>query len=63
MTQGRPMFNQLINKKYYKVLALTLASTCCISITHAAVEQFNDALQASNSGNLSLLQQYRSSME
>lgn len=63
MTQGRPMFNQLINKKYYKVFALTLASTGCISITHAADEQFNDALQASNSGNLSLLQQYRSSME
>ena len=63
MTQGRPMFNQLINKKYYKVLALTLASTGRISITHAADEQFNDALQAANSGNLSLLQQYRSSME
>lgn len=63
MTQGRPMFNQLINKKYYKVLALTLASTGCISITYAADEQFNDALQAANSGNLSLLQQYRSSME
>ena len=63
MTQGRHMFNRVMNKKYYKMLALTLASTSYIGIVHAADEQFNEALQAANSGNLSLLQQYQSSMQ
>ena len=31
--------------------------------THAADEQFNDALRAANSGNVGLLQQYQSSMQ
>ncbi|OTG97266.1 lytic transglycosylase [Acinetobacter sp. ANC 4654] len=63
MTEGKQMFNQLINKKYYKVLALGLASAGYVSVTHAADEQFNDALQASNTGNIGLLQQFQTSMQ
>ena len=63
MTQGRPMFNQLINKKYYKMLALGLASAGYVSVTHAADEQFNDALQAANAGNIGLLLQFQTSMQ
>ena len=57
------MFNRVIHKKYYKMLALSLASTGCMSLSHAADEQFNDALRAANSGNIGLLQQYQSSMQ
>ena len=63
MTEGKHMFNRVINKKYYKMLALGLASTGFISITHAADEQFNAALQAANAGNIGLLQQYQASMQ
>ena len=63
MTEGKHMFNQLINKKYYKVLALGLASAGYVSVTHAADEQFNDALQAANAGNIGLLQQFQTSMQ
>ena len=63
MMEGRHMFNQLINKKYYKVLALGLASAGYVSVTHAADEQFNDALQAANAGNIGLLQQFQTSMQ
>ena len=63
MTEGRHMFNQLINKKYYKVLALGLASAGYVSVAHAADEQFNDALQAANAGNIGLLQQFQTSMQ
>lgn len=57
------MFNRVIHKKYYKMLALSLASTGCMSLSHAADEQFNDALRAANSGNIGLLQQYQRSMQ
>ena len=57
------MFNRVIHKKYYKMLALSLASTGFMSLSHAADEQFNDALRAANSGNIGLLQQYQSSMQ
>ncbi|WP_165493724.1 lytic transglycosylase domain-containing protein [Acinetobacter terrae] len=45
------------------MLALSLASTGFVSITHAADEQFNAALQAANAGNTGLLQQYQTSMQ
>ncbi|NNH76386.1 lytic transglycosylase domain-containing protein [Acinetobacter sp. ANC 5380] len=45
------------------MLALGLASTGFVSITHAADEQFNAALQAANAGNTGLLQQYQASMQ
>ncbi|WP_413784415.1 transglycosylase SLT domain-containing protein [Acinetobacter sp. TTH0-4] len=45
------------------MLALSLASTGCMSLSHAADEQFNDALRAANSGNIGLLQQYQRSMQ
>lgn len=57
------MFHRVINKNYYKMLALALASTGFVSISHAADEQFNDALRAANSANLGLLQQYQASMQ
>ena len=63
MTEGKHMFNRVINKKYYKMLALGLASTGFVSITQAADEQFNAALQAANAGNTGLLQQYQVSMQ
>lgn len=63
MTKGKQMFNRVINKKYYKVLVLGLVSTSCASITYAADEQFNDALNAANAGNVGLLQQYQMSMQ
>ncbi|WP_410169408.1 lytic transglycosylase domain-containing protein [Acinetobacter terrae] len=45
------------------MLALSLASTGFVSVTHAADEQFNAALQAANAGNTGLLQQYQASMQ
>lgn len=63
MTEGGHMFNRIINKNYYKMLALGLASGGFISISHAADEQFNDALRAANSANLGLLQHYQASMQ
>jgi soluble lytic murein transglycosylase len=57
------MCNQVIIKKYYKMLALGLASTGFVSISHAADEDFNAALQAANAGNVGLLQQYQASMQ
>lgn len=63
MTEGGYMFHRVINKNYYKMLALALASTGFVSISHAADEQFNDALRAANSANLGLLQQYQASMQ
>ena len=63
MTKGKHMCNQVINKKYYKMLALGLASTGFVSISHAADEDFNAALQAANAGNVGLLQQYQASMQ
>lgn len=63
MTEGKHMCNQVINKKYYKMLALGLASTGFVSISHAADEDFNAALQAANAGNVGLLQQYQASMQ
>jgi len=45
------------------VLALGLASAGYVSVTHAADEQFNDALQAANAGNIGLLQQFQTSMQ
>ena len=63
MTEGKHMCNWVINKKYYKMLALSLASTGFVSISHAADEQFNAALQAANAGNVGLLQQYQASMQ
>ncbi|CAB1218294.1 lytic transglycosylase domain-containing protein [Acinetobacter bouvetii] len=63
MIEGKHMYDRLNNKKYYKVLALAVASTGFVSISHAADEQFNDALRAANSGNVALLQQYQASMQ
>ena len=63
MTEGKHMCNQVIIKKYYKMLALGLASTGFVSISHAADEDFNAALQAANAGNVGLLQQYQASMQ
>ncbi|OTG65258.1 lytic transglycosylase [Acinetobacter sp. ANC 4470] len=63
MTEGKHMFNQLINKKHYKMLAVGLASVGYVSVTHAADEQFNDALRAANAENIELLQQYQASMQ
>ncbi|MGS0706430.1 transglycosylase SLT domain-containing protein [Acinetobacter sp. ANC 3781] len=45
------------------MLALGLASTGFVSISHAADENFNAALQAANAGNVGLLQQYQASMQ
>lgn len=63
MMGDKQMFNQRMNKKYYKLLALSLVSTAYGSNLYAADEQFNDALRAANTGNVSLLQQYQTSMQ
>lgn len=57
------MCNRVIHKKYYKMLALSLVSTGCVSFAYAADEQFNDALSAANSDNIGLLQQYQTAMQ
>ena len=62
MTEGKPMLKRLQNK-YYQVFALGVAALGLSAATHAADEQFNDALRAANAGNVSLLQQYQSSMQ
>ena len=62
MTEGKPMLKRLQNK-YYQVFALGVAALGLSAVTHAADEQFNDALRAANAGNVSLLQQYQSSMQ
>ncbi|WP_171262780.1 lytic transglycosylase domain-containing protein [Acinetobacter sp. ANC 4470] len=45
------------------MLAVGLASVGYVSVTHAADEQFNDALRAANAENIELLQQYQASMQ
>ncbi len=62
MTEGKPMLKRLQNK-YYQVFALGVAALGLSAATHAADEQFNDALRAANAGNVGLLQQYQSSMQ
>lgn len=58
------MLNQWLHKKnYYHVLAWSVASIGIFGHAYAADEQFNDALQAANSGNTELLQQYQMSMQ
>ena len=58
------MLNQWLHKKnYYHVLAWSVASVGIFGNAYAADEQFNDALQAANSGNTELLQQYQMSMQ
>jgi soluble lytic murein transglycosylase len=63
MTEDKHMCNRVIHKKYYKMLALSLVSTGCVSFAYAADEQFNDALSAANSDNIGLLQQYQTAMQ
>src|SRR5690606_3614160 len=48
---------------YAKLLALSVGLSGISAFTQAADEQFNDALRAANAGNISLLQQYQSSMQ
>jgi soluble lytic murein transglycosylase len=58
------MLNRWLDKKnYYHVLAWSVASIGILGHAYAADEQFNDALQAANSGNTELLQQYQMSMQ
>lgn len=58
------MLNRWFDKKnYYHVLAWSVASIGIFGHAYAADEQFNDALQAANSGNTELLQQYQMSMQ
>lgn len=58
------MLNRWLDKKnYYHVLAWSVASIGIFGHAYAADEQFNDALQAANSGNTELLQQYQMSMQ
>lgn len=64
MKEGKWMLKQKFTQKnYYKLLALTVAASGLSLSAHAADEQFNDALRAANSGNISLLQQYQYSMQ
>jgi soluble lytic murein transglycosylase len=51
------------DKKTYQLLVLGMASLGLITFANAAEEEFNDALRAANSGNVSALQQYQSSMQ
>jgi hypothetical protein len=50
-------------KNYAKLLALSVGLSGISAFAQAADEQFNDALRAANAGNISLLQQYQSSMQ
>lgn len=49
--------------KYYQLLAFSAASVCASVSVQAAEEEFNSALSAANSGNISALQQYQFSMQ
>lgn len=51
------------NNKLTKKLVLSLVSLAVMAGTHAANEQFNDALRAANSGDVDLLQQYQYAMQ
>ncbi|MBV7609730.1 lytic transglycosylase, partial [Escherichia coli] len=63
MIEGKLMFKHTKNmKKYYKLLSLSVACLCSMSV-QAAEEQFNDALRAANAGNIGQLQHYQSAMK
>ncbi len=57
MTEGKRMLQMMKqNNKLTKKLVLSLVSLAVMAGTHAANEQFNDALRAANSGDVDLLQ-------
>lgn len=58
------MLNRIFkSQQSYQILALGVATACASISAQAADEQFNDALRAANSGNVSLLQQYQAQMQ
>ena len=64
MTEGKRMLQMMKqNNKLTKKLVLSLVSLAVMTGTHAANEQFNDALRAANSGDVDLLQQYQYAMQ
>ena len=64
MTEGKRMLQMMKqNNKLTKKLVLSLVSLAVMTGTHAANEQFNDALRAANSGDVDLLQQYQHAMQ
>lgn len=50
-------------KQRYQSLVLGVSSLCLFPFAHADNAQFNDALKASNAGNIQALEQYQSSMQ
>lgn len=64
MKEGKWMLKHNFKQKNYaKLLALSVGLSGISAFAQAADEQFNDALRAANAGNISLLQQYQSSMQ
>ena len=64
MTESKRMLQMMKqNNNLAKKLALSLVSFAVMASTHAANEQFNDALRAANSGDVDLLQQYQYAMQ
>lgn len=64
MTEGKRMLQMMKqNNKLTKKLVFSLVSLAVMTGTHAANEQFNDALRAANSGDVDLLQQYQYAMQ
>ena len=57
------MSKKILKHHHLKPYVLGLIALTALPFTHAAEEQFNDALRAANSKNMSLLEQYRISMQ
>ena len=58
---NKTMLNEVINQKKLKSYAFGLLACAGFQLTHAAEEQFNDALR--NASNPSALEQYRYAMQ
>ena len=61
MVVNKTMLNEVINQKKLKSYAFGLLACTGFQLTHAAEEQFNDALR--NASNPSALVQYRYAMQ
>ena len=57
------MLKKTLKYKHLNSYLMGLLALSSVSSIHAAEEQFNDALRLANSGNVSALEQYRSSMQ
>lgn len=57
------MLKKAVKQKQLKQYLMGLITLGCLSVAHAAEEQFNEAIKFANSGNTAQLEYYRSAMQ